>query len=257
FQQGVKEILKAREIGFTGIHGAVAELLVVPEKYETAVEVALGGALQNVVVENEAAGREAIAYLKKHNAGRATFLPLDVIRSRSVQAEDRRIIDRETGVVGIASSLVSFDEQYRSIMESMLGNVIVTETLEQANRVARACGYRYRVVTLDGDIVNAGGSMTGGALKKNSSNLLGRGRQAEELEASMAELESAIVAQNKLIEQLISELQSLEAGQERLRSLGETLRVKEQEIKGLSQQTESEGRSIAERLTLVTQDIHG
>jgi chromosome segregation protein len=257
FQQGVKEILKAREKGFRGIHGAVAELVTVPEKYETAVEVALGGALQNVVVDNEAAGREAIAYLKKHNAGRATFLPLDVIRPRSIQPEDRRLIEQETGVVGIASRLVSFAEPYRAIIESMLGNVIVTETLEQANRVARACGYRYRVVTLDGDIVNAGGSMTGGALKKNSANLLGRGRQAEELEAAMAEIEEAIQRQHEAIEQLLAMQRQMEQKQEQLRSQGEALRVKEQEMKGLQQQTEAEGRTIAERTMLLTQDING
>lgn len=257
FQQGVKEILKARDNGFRGIHGAVAELLVVPEKVETALEVALGGALQNVVVENEASGREAIAYLKKHNAGRATFLPLDVIRPRSLQAEDRRLLDKETGVVGIASTLVTFDDTYRSIFASLLGNVIVTETLEQANRVARLCGYRYRVVTLDGDIVNAGGSMTGGALKKNTTNLLGRGRQAEELEAEMMEIEQQISRQSEVIHKLQSELRESEQKQEGLRSEGETLRLKEQEQKGLLQQAEAEARSLADRLFLIQQDMHG
>lgn len=257
FQQGVKEILKARENGFRGIHGAVAELVVVPEKVETAIEVALGGALQNVVVDNEAAGREAIAYLKKHHAGRATFLPLDVIRPRSVQAEDRRLLDKEPGVIGIASTLVSYAETYRSIFEALLGNVIVTQTLEQANRVARLCGYRYRVVTLDGDIVNAGGSMTGGALKKNTTNLLGRGRQAEELEAEMAELERLISSQSERVAKLQSELAMYEQKQEGLRSEGEAQRLKEQEWKGLQQQIEAQGRSLAERLQLVEQDISG
>ncbi|HZG17428.1 MAG TPA: chromosome segregation protein SMC [Candidatus Bathyarchaeia archaeon] len=257
FQQGVKEILKARENGFRGIHGAVAELVVVPEKVETAIEVALGGALQNVVVENEAAGREAIAYLKKHNAGRATFLPLDVIRPRSVQPDDRRLLDKEAGVVGIASTLVTFDDTYRSILESLLGNVIVTETLEQANRVARLCGYRYRVVTVDGDIVNAGGSMTGGALKKNTTNLLGRGRQAEELEAEIAEIEQLIAQQVKQIREHQEELSLSETKQEQLRSEGETLRLREQEMKGLLQQIESEGRSLSERLLLIQQDMAG
>lgn len=254
FQQGVKEILKAREKGFKGIHGAVAELMTVPESYETAVEVALGGALQNVVVENEAAGREAIAYLKKHNAGRATFLPLDVIRSRSIQAEDRRQLDKAEGVVGIASELVSFSETYRAIVESMLGNVVVTQNLEQANRVARASSYRYRVVTLDGDIVNAGGSMTGGALKKNSTNLLGRNRQAEELEAAMAELGVQIQAQETVISEHRAAEAHIQQEQERLRSEGETLRVKEQELKGLAQQTQAEGRNIEDRLYLLEQD---
>lgn len=255
FQQGVKEILKARERGFAGIHGAVAELVTVPEKYETAVEVALGGALQNVVVEDEAAGRAAIAYLKQHNAGRATFLPLDVIRPRSLQADEKRLLSRQDGVVGIASELVSFQETYRPIVESLLGNVIVTETLEQANRVARALNYRCRVVTLEGDIVNAGGSMTGGALKKNTTNLLGRSRQAEELEAQMAEIEEAIAGHTTRMEQLAEELKRIEQEQERLRTQGESLRLKEQEVKGLLQQTEAEGRSLAERAMLVDQDV--
>ncbi|MGN7470275.1 chromosome segregation protein SMC [Brevibacillus sp. SAFN-007a] len=255
FQQGVKEILKARERGFKGIHGAVAELVVVPQQYETAIEVALGGALQNVVVENEAAGRAAIAYLKQHNAGRATFLPLDVIRPRTLQAGDRQQLAKESGVVGIASELVSFEEAYRPILESMLGNVIVTEKLEQANRVARTLGYRYRVVTLEGDIVNAGGSMTGGALKKNSTNLLGRNRQAEELEAHMREIEEAISGHTTRMEQLAGELGRMEEEQEALRSEGEALRLKEQEVKGLLQQAEAEGRSLGERAKLVEQDI--
>ncbi|MED1949112.1 chromosome segregation protein SMC [Brevibacillus centrosporus] len=257
FQQGVKEILKARERGFAGIHGAVAELVVVPQQYETALEVALGGALQNVVVDNESAGRAAIAHLKKHNAGRATFLPLDVIRPRQLSAEDKRQLAKESGVVGIASELVSFEETYRPILESMLGNVIVTETLEQANRVARTLSYRYRVVTLEGDIVNAGGSMTGGALKKNSSNLLGRNRQAEELEGQMVEIDQAISGYTTHMDQLVKELRQMEQEQEALRSQGEALRLKEQEVKGLYQQTEAEGRSLGERTKLVEQDIAG
>lgn len=256
FQQGVKEILKAREKGFPGIHGAVAELLSVPEKVETAVEVALGGALQNVVVDDEATGRKAIAYLKQHNLGRATFLPLDVIRPRSIPESDRRIIHQQAGVVGIASQLVQSEERYRTIVESLLGNVIVTETLEQANRVARSCGYRYRVVTLDGDLVNAGGSMTGGALKKNTANLLGRGRQAEELEALLRKLNQTIHAKRTAVETLTAEIRRMEQAQEQLRSHAETLRVKEQELKGLVQQCEAEGRTIAERLFVLKQDLH-
>lgn len=257
FQQGVKEILKAREKGMKGIHGAVAELIKVPEKVETAVEVALGGALQNVVVDDEASGREAIAYLKKNNLGRATFLPLSVIKSRTLQDSDRRQLAQASGVVGIASELVQFEAKYQAIVESMLGTVIVTQTLEQANQVARTLGYRYRVVTLDGDIVNAGGSMTGGALKKNTSNLLGRGRQAEELETTLVEVDQAIVKLREQIGRLQEESQSIEVRQEELRSLGENLRLKEQELKGRVQQVESEGKSLNERLYLTSQDLEG
>ncbi|MGC5327163.1 chromosome segregation protein SMC [Brevibacillus sp. SYSU BS000544] len=257
FQQGVKEILKARDKGMKGIHGAVAELIKVPEKVETAVEVALGGALQNVVVNDEVAGRDAIAYLKKNNLGRATFLPLSVIKSRTLQDSDQRQLKQATGVVGIASELISFDNTYRAIVESMLGTVIVTETLEQANQVARMLGYRYRVVTLDGDLVNAGGSMTGGALKKNTSNLLGRGRQAEELETTLAEVDKQIISHQETIEKLSRLVQETEARQEELRTQGESFRLREQEFKGLLQQVEAESKNLSERLFLLTQDLEG
>jgi chromosome segregation protein len=257
FQQGVKEILKAREKGFKGIHGAVAELIKVPEHVETAVEVALGGALQNVVVDDEKAGREAIAYLKQHNLGRATFLPLDVIRSRRLPDADRAIIEKQEGVVGIASELVSFAETYRGIVESLLGTVIITRTLEQANKVARSSGYRYRIVTLDGDLVNAGGSMTGGALKKNTSQLLGRNRQAEELEVQAAEAEKSIRKLQERLEHLQGEMKQAMEELERLRSEGEMLRVKEQEAKGQMGQAQAEAKGIAERLFLLEQDLDG
>ncbi len=255
FQQGVKEILKARDKGMRGIHGAIAELIKVPERVETAVEVALGGALQNVVVDDEAAGREAIAYLKKQNLGRATFLPLSVIKSRTLLDSDRRQLSQAAGVVGIASELISFEPKYQAIMESLLGTVIVTERLEQANQVARTLGYRYRVVTLDGDIVNAGGSMTGGALKKNTSNLLGRGRQAEELEATLVEVNKLIASHHETIDRLQEAVRSAESKQEQLRTQGESFRIKEQELKGLLQQVEAEGKNLSDRLFILNQDL--
>ncbi|MCR8939112.1 chromosome segregation protein SMC [Brevibacillus laterosporus] len=255
FQQGVKEILRAREKGMKGIHGAVAELMTVPRKVETAIEVALGGALQNVVVNDEAAGREAITYLKRHNLGRATFLPLSVIRSRSLTSEDERQLRHENGVVGIASRLVSFDEAYRAVVESMLGNVIITETLEQANRVARSCHYRYRVVTLEGDIVNAGGSMTGGAVKKNNANLLGRNRQVEELEGMLDTLHNEMIQKKASIDAVTKTAKQAEEQQEKLREQGEVLRLREQELKGLLQQAELSGKSLRERMAVLDQDM--
>ncbi|WP_232696997.1 chromosome segregation protein SMC [Brevibacillus daliensis] len=255
FQQGVKEILRAREKGMKGIHGAVAELVTVPRKVETAVEVALGGALQNVVVEDEAAGREAIGYLKKHNLGRATFLPLTVIRSRSLSQEDERQVRGQAGVVGIASQLVECEPKYQSVVESMLGNVIITESLEIANRVARSCNYRYRVVTLEGDLVNAGGSMTGGALKKNTTNLLGRNRQAEELETVLAEVNQQIKRKKIEIVDLMQKAKQSEVEQETLREQGEVLRGRETELKGLLQQTELSEKSLRDRMFVLDQDI--
>ncbi|UUZ95760.1 hypothetical protein LJK87_15880 [Paenibacillus sp. P25] len=163
FMHGVKEVLKAKDRGdLRGIHGAVAELVKVPAQVEVAVETALGGALQHVVVDNEANGREAIAFLKRRQLGRATFLPLDVIRGRSIPDTEQRQIQGMEGFVGIAADLVQYEDKYRQIVGDLLGNVILAESLEVANRIAARVQYRYRVVTLEGDVVNPGGSMTGG-----------------------------------------------------------------------------------------------
>jgi chromosome segregation protein len=255
FMHGVKEILKAREKGLQGIHGAVAELITVPKDLETAMEVALGGAMQHVVVENEAAARLAIQWLKREYAGRATFLPLDVIRSRKVTGTEEGRLQEIEGFIGVASDLIQSDEQYRKIVENLLGSVIVMKNLEHANLAARKSGYRYRFVTLDGDIVNPGGSMTGGTIQQKNANLLGRARQIEELEK-----EISVCNQEK--EALIKRLKEMEDGwarlnqsQDELRQLGENARLKEQELKGRDEKIESEFRNCTDRLDVVVLDL--
>lgn len=256
FMQGVKEILKAREKGFSGIRGAIAELLSVPPQYETAVEVALGGALQHVVVDDESAGRKAIQWLKEHRMGRATFLPLDVIRSRRISSQDESQLRHLQGFVGVASDLVQCDARYRSIKENLLGSVIVTETLEQANQSARKMGYRFRFVTLEGDVVNPGGSMTGGMVQQKSTNLLGRNRQLEELEQEIIQV---LAKKEKLADQLQdseNELRSIASKQEAIRQSGEENRLREQEVKGRCNQFKSENQNTKDRLQLVEQEFH-
>lgn len=157
FYSGVKEVLLARSAGkVTGIEGAVAELMTVDKKYVKAVETALGGAMQHIVTTSEASARQAIGYLKAQNKGRATFLPMDVIRSRKIQASTLPMITGHAEFVGVADGLVQVEAPYRNIIENLLGNVLVAKTLAGASSIAKAIGYRYRVVTLDGDIVNAG-----------------------------------------------------------------------------------------------------
>lgn len=164
FMLGVKEVLKAaRKSVLHGVHGAVAELIRVPEKLELAMETALGASVQHIVMDNEAVSRQAISFLKQRQLGRATFLPLDVIRPRTVSASDRSLAEGEAGFIGFGSELVQYDPKYSNIVGSLLGNVVIAETLEQANRIAARFSYRFRVVTLEGDVVNAGGSMTGAA----------------------------------------------------------------------------------------------
>jgi chromosome segregation protein len=256
FALGVKEVLKAknRSDGLKGIHGAVAELVKVPAEVELAIETALGGALQNIVVENEASGREAIAFLKRRQAGRATFLPLDVIRGRSIPEHEKKSLSELSGFVGIAVNLVRFDDKYDNIMSSMLGNVIIAEKLEEANRIAAKCQYRYRVVTLEGDVVNPGGSMTGGSLQKKTSSLLGRNRQIDEMDKEIRASDIQLGELRKKLDRIKRELSDGSRSLDELRQLGEQQRIEEQQIRSQLSQLDSEGKNAEEQTTLYSQD---
>ncbi|QMV40206.1 chromosome segregation protein SMC [Cohnella cholangitidis] len=233
FQHGVREVLKASKRGsLHGVHGAVAELVSVPGQLEVAIETALGAALQHIVMEDEKSSRTAIAYLKQRQSGRATFLPLDVIRPRHMSDGDRRTLEQAEGFIGIASELVGFEPKYSAIVSSMLGNVLIAETLELANRIASKLQYRFRVVTRDGDIVNAGGSMTGGSLQKKSSSLLGRQRQLEELDREIKDAEIAREKAKAEADDLKKELAQVAQNIEQLRNQGEQERLKEQQVTG-------------------------
>ena len=247
FMQGVKEILKARERGFEGVEGAVAELVSVEKRYELALETALGGAMQHVVVANEAVGRQAIALLKSRRAGRATFLPLDVIKPRQLSDSERSRVCALPGVIGVAAELVRFADRYESIVYNLLGSVIVTETLEQANAAARQLGYRYRIVTLEGDVVNPGGSMSGGSVQQKSNHLLGRQRELEQLEAAIAGQKQENEGHYARLQMLTEEEAAWTEREEARRVAGEKLRLREQELKGLLRELDSAEKNIAER----------
>ncbi|PNZ89499.1 chromosome segregation protein SMC [Staphylococcus pettenkoferi] len=186
FFNGVKHVLKAKDTQLSGIHGAVAEIIDVPSELTKAIEIALGASMQHVIVETEQAGRQAIQYLKQHSLGRATFLPLNVIKPRQLSAEIQSIAERAEGFINIASEAISVDPQYQHIVRNLLGNTIIVNDLKQANELARAIRYRTRIVTLEGDIVNPGGSMSGGGERKTKSVLA----QKDELAKMKAQLES-------------------------------------------------------------------
>ncbi len=256
FMLGVKEVLKAkdRQDGLRGIHGAVAELVKVPAQYEIAMETALGGALQHIVVQNEANGREAIAFLKKRQLGRATFLPLDVIRGRSVAEHEKKQVTSAPGFIGIAVDLVQFDERYEQIFSSLLGNVIIAGTLEDANRIAAKVQYRYRVVTLEGDVVNPGGSMTGGSQQQKKTSLLSRQRQIEEMDKEIAVSEGQLKQLRTRAAQVKQEIAGETAELEQLRQTGEQKRIEEQQIRAELGPLDSESKQVDEQLALYSQD---
>ncbi|TCS93118.1 chromosome segregation protein SMC [Hazenella coriacea] len=250
FFQGVKEILTARDRGVShlqGIHGAVAQLIQVPEKYEAALETSLGGALQHLVVENEQVGRQGITYLKEKRLGRATFLPLDVLQGRYLPSAEREKLKQVPGFVGVGAELVKTDEKYRTLIQHLLGLVIVAETLEQANRIARQLNYRYRVVTLDGDVVNPGGSMSGGSRQKTKTNLLGRSRQLEELEAQLETAKQKWEEIGGHLIQLEQRRKKLEEDWENVRRQGEERRMYEQELHGLERELQIKSKSVTDQ----------
>ena len=188
FNDGVKKILQAREQkAIAGIEGAVAELVKIPQELELAMEVILGSAMQQIVTTTDEFAKTAIEYLKQNRAGRATFLPLNVIKSRLLPGALHQQLAGEADVVGIASLLVTYDERYALIFENLLGNIIVTKHLDAANQLAKKLNYRYRIVTLAGDVVGVGGAMTGGAIKRQGSSLL---RQKNEMIACREQLEA-------------------------------------------------------------------
>ena len=176
----IRRVMEVRD-RVKGIHGVVADIISTEKKYEVAVETALGGSIQNIVTDSEQTAKQLIEYLKKNKYGRATFLPLTSVGSRGGFNQEAAL--GEPGIIGLADSLVHVEPQYRGLASYLLGRVVVAENIDCAIALARKFRYSLRIVTLEGELLNAGGSMTGGAFK-NSSNLLGRRREIEELEAA-------------------------------------------------------------------------
>lgn len=224
FFQGVKEVLLARDKGeLTGIEGAVAELIQVNGEYSQAIETALGAASQHIVTENEQNAQKAIAWLKQKRAGRATFLPKTVMKSRKVHPSSIQSAMEHPAFINMADALVDFADENRTIIENLLGNVVVAKNLEGASQIARLCGFKFRVVTLEGDIVNAGGSLTGGAAKQKGSlftrkaELEGLASKLQELDESILVAEQSVAADKVAVTNLREQLESLKLEGERLR----------------------------------------
>ena len=183
YGNSIRRIME-RKTDTPGIHGVIADLIKVDKQYETAIETALGGSIQNIVTDNEDTAREMIEYLKKNRYGRATFLPLTSVSAPEHVPAEKAL--GEHGAIGIASSLVHTQPQYAKVAGYLLGRVLVVDTIEHAVAIARKFRYSLRIVTLEGESLQPGGSMTGGAFRNNS-NLLGRNREIEVLEKKIAD----------------------------------------------------------------------
>ena len=204
YQNSVKAVMRAAGARrLRGVIGPVSAILKVEPGCEVAVETALGGALQNIVVENEAAAKAAIALLRNDNAGRATFLPLDTVQPGVFRG-------RLSGTARLASSLVQADRRYDNIVSNLLGRIIVVDDINEASRVARDNGYHNKVVTLDGQVVNAGGSFTGGSVQR-SAGLFTRKQEMEELRIKAAKLQKDCLAAQEKTDQCKEQVDALQA----------------------------------------------
>ena len=242
----VKNILNHPRL--KGIHNTIGKLITVDEKYSTAIDVALGASANFLVVDKTKSAEEAIKFLKENKLGRATFFPLDVITSRYVPQTIIELVKKEEGFIGVASDLVQTENIYQNILENQLGNVLVVKDMTALERIGRLLNYKYRLVTLDGELSHAGGSLTGGSLKKSTSIL----QMKTEVEKKKKELESAQNALQKYEEKDIEYKEEQTENEEIQRKnflkkqmLTENLTYKERNLTDLVEKLEEVSKQIA------------
>ncbi|MDD4400566.1 MAG: chromosome segregation protein SMC, partial [Desulfitobacteriaceae bacterium] len=283
YQQGVREIMLARKKGIsacTALCGTVAELLKVEKKLELAMEISLGGALQNVIAKTVDDASQAIAFLKNKRSGRATFLPLDIIQANVLKLNKE--VAADPGFVGIALDLVKYQEDFRPAMEFLLGKIIIVKDMPAATRIAGLTRYKARIVTLEGDQVNPGGSLTGGSGRRQGGSLLGRSREIAGLCEELKQLEPEIKAQEKICADLKTEkqdikdrleelalekkelsektalvkinIQDLEKQTKRREEAGNSALLREKEIASERAESEERARLISARLDSIEQE---
>ena len=216
YQKSVKSLLvdceKIKELG-KGMHGVLANIITVPTEYEIAIEMCLGASLQNIVTDSEEDAKKLVEHLRKNNLGRASFLPITSVKGKKLE----NIKGKKVGVVGIASDLVSYDKKYEQIILNLLGRTVVVDNMQNAINIAKENGYSFRIITIEGDVINSSGAITGGSVAKKTVNILGRSREIENLEKEIKKLKTKIEKlENEKNEYLISsediieEVQSIE-----------------------------------------------
>ena len=220
--KSVKALLKdcdnIKDLG-KGMHGVLANIIDVPNEYQTAIEMCLGASLQNIVTETEEDAKKLVEHLRKNNLGRASFLPITSVKGKKLE----KIKGNEKGFIGIASDLIKFDKKYEQIILNLLGRTVIVDTMDTAIKVAKQNSYSFRIITLEGDVINASGAITGGSVTKKTVNILGRGKEIEKLQKEITNL-------NKKIEKLQKEKEEYEKSVEDTLDEGTALEKQLQEI---------------------------
>lgn len=206
--KSVKELFKECEKNGSlkkGVHGVIANLINVPKEYEVAIEMCLGSIMQNVVTDTEEDAKRLVEHLRKYNLGRASFLPISSVKGKKIDK-----LKAEKGVIGIAADLVKFDKKYEQIVCSLLGQTVIVDNMDNAILIAKKNSYGFRIVTLEGDVLNSSGSISGGSIQKKTVNILGRSREIEELKKELKELEKTRSDLTKEKEKLEKELEKIQ-----------------------------------------------
>ncbi|MGL6107437.1 chromosome segregation protein SMC [Romboutsia sp.] len=251
FNKGVKEVLKNKNL--QGIDGALGQVINVPLEYEKSIEAALGAYMQNIITKDEICAKFAINYLKKNNLGRVTFLPINIIKSNKI---DIRNIRTNTKFIGVASDLISYDDKYRNIIENILGRTIIIDNIDNGIKFAKENGHKFKVVTLDGEILNPGGSLTGGSLRTNGS-ILSRKRlineYKEKIEATRNENLVLINEKQKAEENITNIKNEINSIHEAIKELDKAIIIESSNINRI----ESEKRTLQMSLEKLNHEKQG
>ena len=208
YVKSVKNLLldceKVKELG-KGMNGVLANIIEVPEQYQTAIEMCLGMSLQNIVTDTEEDAKRLVEHLRKNNLGRASFLPISSVHGKKLD----KIKGNNQGVIGIASDLIKYNKKYEQIITNLLGRTVIVDNMENAIKVAKQNGYTFRIITIEGDVINPSGAITGGSVAKKTVNILGRGREIEKLQKDIQNLKNKIEKQENEKEEYQNSIENI------------------------------------------------
>ena len=253
FYAGVKSVLQEKE-RLGGIIGAVSEHLTFDVGYQTALEIALGASSQHIIVEDEQAATNAIDFLKRHKAGRATFLPLTTIKARTISGQNQATIAASSGFLGMADDLVAFDKRLEAIFKNLLASTAIFDSVENARAAARQVRYQVRIVTLDGTELRTGGSYAGGANRQNNSIFIKP--ELEQLQKEIAEEEASLRSEEAALKNLHDQMARLTERLEAIKSQGEQARIQEQSLSLAYQQTSEQLEELETLLKLQEEELN-
>lgn len=254
YSRAVKVLMTEYHRITKGFCGAVGEMIKVPSRYVTAIEIALGGSVQSIVTETEHDAKQLIEYLKENKAGRSTFLPISSVKPRSFSDREKQLFNME-GFVGVASELVEYDSKIRNIMESLLGRTAVVRDIDTAIKLARKAGYEYKIVTLAGEIINAGGSMTGGSLQSSSSSVLSRKNEIDTLRVGYNSRHKELEELNIKLEGLKKQAEEISSDIDFKTEIFHSLQIDINNYKNRCDNFKNDMEVIADRISINLKDL--